>query len=44
MNFNNKVKLLSAGDRIKLEKNIEHTEYSGIEGVAFLSARPSKKK
>ena len=44
VNFNNKVKLLSAGDRFKLEKNIEHTEYSGIEGVSFLSARKSKKK
>jgi len=44
VNFNNKVKLLSEGDRFKLKKNIKHTEYSGIDGVSFLSARPSNKE
>ena len=43
VNFNNKVKLLFAGDRFKPEKKTEHTEFSGIEGVSFLSARPSRK-
>ena len=38
------IRLLSEGDRFKLEKNIEHTEYSGIEGVSFLSARPNNKE
>jgi len=44
VNFNNKVKLLSEGDRFKLKKNIEHTEYSGLDGVSFLSARPNNKE
>ena len=40
INFDNVVKVLSVGDRFKLKKNIEHTEYSGVDGVSFLSARP----
>ena len=42
INFNNNVQILTAGNRFKLKKNTLHTEYSGIEGVSFLSARPSK--
>jgi len=42
INTNNKARLLTAGDRFKLKSNVGHTEYAGIEGVSFLSARPSK--
>ena len=42
INTINEARLLIAGDRFKLKSNIEHTEYAGIEGVSFLSARPSK--
>ena len=42
INTNTETKLLLAGDRYKLNNNIEHSEYAGIEGVSFLSARPSK--
>ena len=42
INTNNEAKLLTSGDRFKLKSNVEHTEYAGIEGVSFLSARPSK--
>ena len=41
INYDNNVKVLSSGDRFKLKKNIEHTDYSGVDGVFFLSARPS---
>ena len=41
INYNNSVKVLLSGDRFKLKKNTEHTEYSGLDGVFFLSARPS---
>ena len=44
VNFHQKVKLLSEGDRFKLKKNIEHSEYAGLDGVSLLSARPSKQK
>ena len=35
-------KILKPGDRFQLNSNIEHTEYSGTNGVSFLSARPTK--
>ena len=41
INTNNEARLLTVGDRFKLKSNVEHTEYAGIEGVSFLSARPS---
>ncbi len=40
INVDKKPKILIAGDRFKLEKNIIHSEYAGMEGVTFLSARP----
>ena len=42
INVNKNTKILVAGDRFKLEKNIIHSEYAGMEGVTFLSARPQK--
>ena len=42
VNTNTETKLLLAGDRFKLNRNVVHTEYAGIEGVSFLSARPTK--
>ena len=36
----NITRVLQAGDRYKLDKGVIHTEYSGLEGVSFLSARP----
>ena len=38
VDFNTKV--LTPGDRYKLKKNIQHSEYSGVDGVTFLTARP----
>jgi len=35
-------KTLKPGERFQLNSNIEHTEYSGTNGVSFLSARPTK--
>ena len=35
-------KMLKSGDRFQLNSNIEHKEYSGIDGVSFLSAIPTK--
>ena len=37
---NDKTTILQSGDRYKLDKDVIHTEYSGFEGVKFLSARP----
>ena len=37
---NNDIKKLYPGDRYKLKKKIEHTEFSGKSGVKFLTARP----
>ena len=42
VNTNYDASLLTVGDRFKLKSNVEHTEYAGIEGVSFLSVRPSK--
>ena len=42
INVNKNSKILIAGDRFKLDKNIIHSEYAGMEGVTFLSARPQK--
>ena len=42
INTKNETKMLISGDRFKLKSNIEHTEYSGIDGVSFLSDRPNK--
>ena len=42
INFQKKVKVLLAGERFRLKKNVQHTEHSGVEGVFFLSARPNK--
>ena len=39
VNTKTEAKMLKSGDRFQLNSNIKHTEYSGIDGVSFLSAR-----